>query len=232
MSETYIVKAENIYKEYPAPFGGAPVVVLKDISIAAKTGEAIAVVGPSGSGKSTLLNIMSGMDTPTGGSVEFKKREMAGMSLIEKAFVRNRDIGFIFQLHHLLPQCTALENVLIPTLPFRRKPEGSVENTGGRALELLERVGLGGRTTHRPSELSVGERQRVAVARAFINAPDIVFADEPTGSLDAESSATLGELLLDLSRKEGTALVVVTHSPDLAGMMGGIYRLKNGNLST
>lgn len=232
MNDTYIVEAENIYKEYPAPFGGEPVVVLKNISIAAKTGEAVAVVGPSGSGKSTLLNIMSGMDTPTAGTVIFKNREMAEMSLYERAFVRNRDIGFIFQLHHLLPQCTALENVLIPTLPFRRKSEGSVANTGDRALELFERVGLGGRVNHRPSELSVGERQRVAVARAFINAPDIVFADEPTGSLDAESSAALGELLLDLSRNEGTALVVVTHSPDLAGMMGGIYRLKNGILST
>jgi lipoprotein-releasing system ATP-binding protein len=232
MNETVIVKAENIYKEYPDPFGGTPVVVLKEISIAVKAGEAVAVVGPSGSGKSTLLNIVSGMDTPTSGTVIFEDREMAEMSPVEMALVRNRNIGFIFQLHHLLPQCTALENVLIPTLPFRRKKGSNAAGGGVRACELLERVGLGGRVNHRPSELSVGERQRVAVARAFINLPDIVLADEPTGSLDAESSALLGELLLDLSRNESIALVVVTHSTDLAEMMGRICRLKNGSLST
>lgn len=235
MNESSLLTAENVSKEYPAPLDGVPVKVLTRVTLTVEAKETIAVVGPSGSGKSTLLNIMSGMDEPTSGSVAFEKRNMAEMSSIERAILRNRDIGFVFQLHHLLPQCTALENVLIPTLAFRTKPKRASEgglrnNSQTRAREILSRVGLDDRVNHLPSELSVGERQRVAVARAFINKPKIVLADEPTGSLDSESSMRLSELLFELSRLENTALVVVTHATDLAEMLGKQYRLMNGKL--
>src|SRR5205814_8032829 len=191
-------------------------------------GESAAIVGPSGSGKSTLLNIIGTLDRPSSGQVLLDGRELNQLDDIQLAVVRNREIGFIFQSHHLLPQCTVLENVLVPTLANKDAAlrNGSVE----RAKRLLEKVGLGARLTHRPGQLSGGERQRVAVARALINQPKLLLADEPTGALDRASAQNLADLLVRLNREEGVTLIVVTHALDLAKRMGRVIELRDGRL--
>ncbi|HOD80535.1 MAG: Lipoprotein-releasing system ATP-binding protein LolD [Planctomycetes bacterium ADurb.Bin126] len=200
--------------------------VLRDVSLELRSGETLAVVGPSGCGKSTLLNIVGALDRPDGGSVCLAGRDIASLGEAELADVRARRIGFVFQLHHLLPQCTIWENVLVPTLAVRQDPTELVD----RAARLLGRMGLSTRLHHRPAELSGGERQRAAVVRALINRPDLLLADEPTGSLDRQSSQTLADLLVELNREEGVALVVVTHSPALAARMEHVLELRDGEL--
>ncbi len=218
----------NISKKYDSPSGKAPVTILNNISLQVEQGEAIAVVGPSGSGKSTLLNIMGALDKPTSGSVNFDGNNLAEMSENELAHIRNMEIGFIFQLHHLLPQCTVLENVLIPTIPQVEKK--SNKEFINRAKKLLEEVELENHFDYFPAQLSGGEQQRVAVVRALVNQPKMILADEPTGSLDQTSANNLGQILIDLNKAENVTLIVVTHSHDLAERMDTVYNLHNGRL--
>jgi lipoprotein-releasing system ATP-binding protein len=201
---------ENLSKAYPTRSGA--LTVLRDISFTLEPGEALAIMGPSGSGKSTLLHILGTLDTPSAGRVTLDGVDPFRLRERELAAFRNRRIGFVFQDHHLLPQCNVLENVLIPTLVSGR-PAAEMER---RARQLLERVGLGQRLDHRPAELSGGERQRVALARALILQPLLVLADEPTGNLDTDSAAVVADLLEELHRQERNILIVVTHSAELA----------------
>ncbi len=223
-----LLELKNISKTYEIPSGEGQAIVLRDISLQVNQGESIAVVGPSGSGKSTLLNIIGALDRPTSGIVTLTGKNLADLEDSELSKIRNQDIGFVFQLHHLLPQCTVLENVLIPTIPLGLNRED--ENVRIRAKELLEKVGLEKHFYHFPAQLSGGERQRVAVVRALINTPKLILADEPTGSLDRESSENLGQLLLQLNKEEGMALIVVTHSLELARLMDKVYKLRDGKL--
>jgi len=213
-----------VSKAYP---GATPVPVLRNASFQVAPGERVAILGPSGSGKSTVLNLLGTLDRPDAGSVRLEGRDLAALDPAELARIRNRQIGFIFQSHHLLPQCTVLENVLLPTLAGNGAAGAGDES---RARQLLDRVGLGGRLGHRPGQLSGGERQRTAVVRALINRPRVLLADEPTGALDRVSADALGGLLVELNRDENVALVVVTHSLDLAGRMGRIVDLCDGAL--
>ena len=199
--------------------------VLHDINLQLAASEPVAIIGPSGSGKSTLLNLMGALDLPTAGSVRLDGHDLGGLSEKELATIRNRQIGFIFQLHHLLPQCTVLENVLIPTLTGR-----VTDDDCARAERLLERVGLSHRLGHRPGQLSGGECHRVAVVRAMINRPKLLLADEPTGSLDHAAATNLGQLLLELNKEEGVALVLVTHSLELARRLPRAMELRDGTL--
>lgn len=202
--------------------------VLRDVNLRLDRDEAIAIVGPSGSGKSTLLNIIGTLDRPTSGTVFFDGADVLRLSAAEIAGLRNREIGFVFQLHHLLPQCTILENVLIPTLAAAAKDRN--DEARSRAERLLERVGLGPRQRQLPGQLSGGERQRAAVIRALINQPRLILADEPTGSLDRASAENLRDLLLELNRAEGVALMVVTHSLELARGLDRVYEMRDGSL--
>ncbi|MHC5036231.1 MAG: ABC transporter ATP-binding protein [Planctomycetota bacterium] len=222
------LELEEVTKRYPSPDGVESRPVLAGISLQLTPGESLAVVGPSGSGKSTLLNIMGALDRPTSGRVLLSGRNLATLPDKELATIRNREIGFVFQLHHLLPQCTVLENVLIPRLAGH--VDTSPSEGMDRARSLLDRVGLSDRLHYRPAQLSGGERQRVAVVRGLINRPRLLLADEPTGSLDGATAETLGRLLADLNKEEGVALVVVTHALNLASDLGGVYRLHEGKL--
>jgi ABC-type lipoprotein export system ATPase subunit len=207
---------------------GAPAVeVLKGVSLEVARGESLAIMGPSGSGKSTLLNIIGTLDRATSGEVVLAGQDLSKLDETTLATVRNRQIGFVFQAHHLLPQCTVMENVLVPTLVNK---ESSAKDAPQRAERLLKRVGLAERMTHRPGQLSGGERQRVAVVRALINQPQLLLADEPTGALDRVSAEQLAQLLLELNREESVTLIVVTHAPDLARKMGRVLELKDGVL--
>jgi len=219
-----LVELTHVQKSYDTPSSE----VLRDINFQLAAGEAVAIVGPSGSGKSTLLNLIGALDQPTRGSVRFNDQDLAGLSANELADLRNREMGFVFQLHHLLPQCTVLENVLIPTLthPSTLQTEAAVQ----RAERLLNRVGLKPRLHYRPGQLSGGERQRTAVVRALINQPKLLLADEPTGSLDQAGAENLAQLLQELNQEEGVALAVVTHSRELAGRMQRVWELRDGVL--
>ncbi len=199
--------------------------VLDGLSFALEAGESLAVTGPSGSGKSTLLHLLGGLDRPTSGRVLVAGRELAAMGERELARFRNREVGFVFQDHHLLPQYTVLENVLLPTLAF---PRDRPADAPARARELLARVDLAERSAHRPAELSGGERQRAAVARALIMRPSLLLGDEPTGSLDRATAATVADLLFELHRDLGTVLVVVTHSPEIASRFARRFELLEG----
>lgn len=224
-----LLELEHVAKQYESPEGAGTLAVLKDASLRLGAGECAAVVGVSGCGKSTLLNLIGALDQPTSGRVLLEGRDLAEMNDAELAALRNRKIGFVFQLHHLLPQCTVLENVLVPTLAGADRAEaGKAED---HALRILERVGLGSHLAHRPGQLSGGECQRVAVARALINQPALLLADEPTGALDRASSESLTELLVDLNREEGVALLVVTHAETLAARMGRVLELRDGVLA-
>jgi len=218
----------NIRKEYRSPAEDRSVVVLNDISLKVSEGQSLAIVGPSGSGKSTLLNIIGTLDRPSAGRVLFDDTDMATLNDSQLAKIRNEQIGFVFQLHHLLPQCTVLENVLIPTLAGEKSTcQKAFEE---RTVDLLGRVGLADWLYHRPAELSAGQRQRVAVVRALINKPKLLLADEPTGSLDAEASETIAELLVELNKSEQVTLLVVTHSSRLAAHMGQVLAIEQGKL--
>jgi lipoprotein-releasing system ATP-binding protein len=212
----------ELTKEYPTPTH--PLVVLRGVDLTLSPGERLAVVGPSGSGKSTLLNILGTLDSPTGGSVRLGGVDPFGLSANDLAAFRSRSIGFIFQDHHLLPQCTALENVLLPRLAIAK----TTEDDRRRAVELLGQVGLADRVTHLPAELSGGERQRVAIARAMMNRPALLLCDEPTGNLDQRTADTVADLLLSLTRE--TILIGVTHSPHLAEQFGRKMTMAEGEL--
>jgi ABC-type lipoprotein export system ATPase subunit len=227
-SEGPLLKLHNITRRYEAPESGSALTVLDGISLEVGRGESLAIVGPSGSGKSTLLHIIGTLDRPTSGEVVLDGQDLAQLDEARLAAVRNRQIGFVFQAHYLLPQCTVLENVLVPSLVCN-DPALRLE-AGPRAERLLERVGLGQRLSHRPGQLSGGERQRVAVVRALINQPQLLLADEPTGALDQTSARQLGQLLLELNRENGVTLIVVTHARELAQRMGRLLELKSGRL--
>ena len=221
MSQLTVV---DVTKEFPTR--GEPLVVLRGVSFELAAGENAAVMGPSGSGKSTLLNILGTLESPTSGRVVLDGEDTATLGEPALAALRNRRIGFVFQDHHLLPQCSVLENVLVPTIPHGPATSALMD----RARDLIARVGLEQRAEHRPAELSGGERQRAALARALIHSPALLLADEPTGNLDRSSAERIAELLLELQAAEGTMLVVVTHSPALAARMKRRYELDDGRL--
>jgi lipoprotein-releasing system ATP-binding protein len=224
-----LLELSGISKTYPAASGAAELSILKDVTLQVERGESIAIIGPSGSGKSTLLNIIGTLDRPSAGRVALDGQELTKLNDLDLADVRNRKIGFIFQGHHLLPQCTVLENVLVPTLASKEKALRSTAPE--RARRLLERVGLSDRLEHRPGQLSGGERQRVAVVRALINEPVLLLADEPTGALDRASAENLGQLLVELNAEQNLTLIVVTHALDLAGKMKRKFEIKEGKLT-
>jgi ABC-type lipoprotein export system ATPase subunit len=209
----------NVTKSYQSPGDTDGVCVLKDITLKLTKGQSLVIVGPSGSGKSTLLNIIGALDRPTAGRVLFDGKDLAELNEFELARIRNRQIGFVFQLHHLLPQCTVLENVLVPTLAGKNHPPKKVIQR--RAVNLLHRVGLKDFLLYRPGQLSGGQRQRVAVVRALI---------KPTGSLDKEASENIAELLVELNRSEQVTLIAVTHSLKLAEQIGHVMELSDGLL--
>lgn len=216
-----VLSLSDIHKTYTS--GPAEVEVLRGITFSVHSGESLALMGPSGSGKSTLLHLIGTLDRPTSGTISFDGRSPHELPEPELAVFRNRRVGFVFQDHHLLPQYSVLENVLLPALAVTGAT-GSTE----RARQLVDRVGLTHRIDHRPSELSGGERQRAAVARALVNNPDLLLCDEPTGNLDAGSAAAVATLLLELHRSENTILIVATHSPDLATGLTRRMRLAEG----
>jgi lipoprotein-releasing system ATP-binding protein len=218
------LSVDHVAKHYPTRNG--PLVVLRDITLKLTCGQNVAIVGASGTGKSTLLSILGALESPTGGRVVLDGQDPATLAVPELARFRSRKIGFVFQDHHLLPQCSVLENVLVPTVAVGRTATQAVE----RAKMLLERVGLADRLDHRPAELSGGERERTALARALILEPLLLLADEPTGNLDRISATRVGELLLGLQRQEQTMLIVATHSPRLADMMEQRLELDDGTL--
>jgi lipoprotein-releasing system ATP-binding protein len=214
----------DVTKQYPTR--DAPLDVLRGVSLQLSRGENLAILGPSGCGKSTLLHILGTLDAPTSGRVTLAGQNPFQFNEPRLAAFRNHQIGFIFQDHHLLPQCSVLENVLVPTLADGQPQPPAVE----RARMLLDRVGLGQRLEHLPAELSGGERQRTAIARALINRPTLLLADEPTGNLDRTTAATVGRLLVELQAQEQTMLVVVTHSLELAGLLARRMELDDGKL--
>lgn len=242
-----LLKLTDVTKRYAAAGAAAGVSVLNAVTLEVARGETLAIVGPSGSGKSTLLQIIGTLDRPTSGEVLLDGKNLAGLDDLQLAEVRNRQIGFVFQAHYLLPQCTVIENVLVPTLASSRRRQeadsapasgervhlltsAATEGPESRAERLLKRVGLGERLHHRPGQLSGGERQRVAVVRALINQPQLLLADEPTGALDHASATALGQLLVELNREEGVTLIVVTHAMDLAKRMRRVMRIEDGKL--
>ena len=224
-----MIKLDKISKHYPNASGLLVHKVLNDISFEIMKGDSMAIVGPSGCGKSTLLNLIGTLDLPTSGNIIFDGIEISSLDDKKLSSLRNQKIGFIFQMHHLLPQLNVLENVILPALPNSSKKQ--VKEATQRAIELLTEVGLGDHIYKFPGQLSGGECQRVAVVRALINEPDIILADEPTGSLDHDSAEQIGNLLVDLQMKRNLALVIVTHSFDLANKMKIKYSLVNGQLN-
>jgi len=219
-----MLQLHSITKSYPS--GVTPRKVLDNLSLEVNKGDTVAIVGPSGSGKTTLLNIIGTLDKADGGKVLFDGADLEAMNQNQVTAFRNRKIGMVFQLHHLLPQCTLWENVLVPTLPLKTNDEKAEL----RAELLLKRTGIWEQRFQKPAELSGGECQRAAVVRALTNGPSLILADEPTGALDHDNALNLIELLLELNREQGTALVVVTHSLELASKMGKVYKLTDGKL--
>lgn len=215
---------EQLTKNYSTANGHLS--ILRGIDLQMNRGEALAITGPSGSGKSTLLYIVGALDNPSSGKIVVDGQQALGLNDTALAQFRNQKIGFVFQDHHLLPQCTVLENVLIPMLAGR----GADAAAESRARDLLQRVGLAERLSHYPAQLSGGERQRVAVCRALINNPVLMLADEPTGNLDRATAESVGSLLLDLNREQNTLLICVTHSSELAARFPRHCELKDGRL--
>ena len=220
-----LLKLENISKGYGNFQYGNYQPVLKDISLEVDEGESIAIIGPSGSGKTTLLNMIGTLDRPDAGKILYRDKDITGLSRKEKEKFRNKEIGFIFQMHYLLPQCTLFENVLLPTLPDKND-----RNSHERAEKLIRRVGLWEHKDKKPQLLSGGECQRTAVVRALINNPGLLLADEPTGALDHENAVQLTDLLLEINREDKLTLIMVTHSQEMAEKMKKIFRLRDGML--
>jgi lipoprotein-releasing system ATP-binding protein len=222
-----MLNVANLSKEYPSPRGG--LAVLSDVSFSLATGDAAAIMGPSGSGKSSLLYVLGALEPPTSGTVTLDGRDPFQLSAAQLAAFRNESVGFVFQDHCLLPQCTVLENVLIPTLVARRDVSNGQRDTE-RARRLVEQVGLGPRIDHRPGELSGGERQRVAIARALVREPRLLLCDEPTGNLDRASADHVAALILELHRQRQGILVIVTHSAQLAANLPVRFELVDRQL--
>jgi putative ABC transport system ATP-binding protein len=222
MTDRFILQANQVSKTYQS--GGHTLTVLNEISFKLEEGSTCSIVGPSGSGKTTLLGLCAGLDRPSEGTVHIGSHDLTAMNEDKRAAVRSELVGFVFQNFQLIPTLTALENVMVP-MELRGKKDARKP-----AVELLRRVGLGERLDHYPVQLSGGEQQRVALARAFINRPRILFADEPTGNLDAETSERVIEILFELNRESGTALVLVTHDLDLARLTERTIRLKGGEM--
>lgn len=225
-----LLQLSDVTKRYPAPDGRESASILDGIHMTIAAGESVSVVGPSGSGKSTLLNIIGGLDSPTSGTVTLNGRDISHLDQNQLANIRNQEIGFVFQQHHLLPQLSVLENVMVPCLMVQNTQ--ARQKSEERARQLLERVGLKERIDYWPGQISGGERQRVAVVRALINEPNLLLADEPTGSLDRAASDGITKLLIELNEQEGIALVVVTHAMDLARQMKTQYEIRDARLST
>ncbi|TVQ71590.1 MAG: ABC transporter ATP-binding protein [Balneolaceae bacterium] len=219
-----LLTAENIHKSYTGK--AEPVHVLRGVDIRVNSHDLTAIVGASGSGKSTLLHILGGLDRPDKGTIRFRDADLSRMDDEALAGFRNRNIGFVFQFHHLLPEFTALENVFMPGLIAGK----SMAEIRERAEYLLEETGLKQRLDHRPSELSGGEQQRVAVARALMNEPEIIMADEPTGNLDEANTDKLLSVMMDIREKEQTAIIIITHDPRIAGIAPSVYNLHHGQL--
>ena len=222
MSSESILSVKSVSKIYKS--GGKPLKVLEEINFSVDRGSTVAITGPSGSGKTTLLGLCAGLDNATSGSVVLNGIPLDGLSEDQRAAVRNRNIGFIFQNFQLMPTLTALENVMVP---MELRGEKKIKSI---ALDLLDRVGLAERSHHYPVQLSGGEQQRVSLARAFSNKPAILFADEPTGNLDAETSEKVEKLLFDLNKDAGTTLIIVTHDVDLAKRTGRTIKIKGGKI--
>jgi ABC-type lipoprotein export system ATPase subunit len=223
-----LVELKEVSKSYRESGGLREVPVLRGISLKVEAGESVAIVGPSGCGKSTLLNLLGTLDEADEGEVLFEGKSLKGATVAELSALRSEKLGFIFQLHHLMPQCTVLENVLLPTLALRKKGDAGAAEARGR--ELLNKVGLAAQMDRLPAQLSGGERQRVAVVRALINQPRLILADEPTGALDEVNAAALKDLLLELQRSTGVSLVMVTHHPAQAERMDRVLRIHEGRI--
>jgi ABC-type lipoprotein export system ATPase subunit len=225
-----LLQLDGVHKHYGKMGAHTEVKVLSGLSLQVEPGASVAVIGPSGCGKSTLLNIIGGLDRPNAGTIHFDGQDVASLSDTDLAKLRNRAMGFVFQQHHLLPQCTVWENVLVPTLAQKRSHAERTEDAA-RARNLLAKVGLADRLDHRPSQLSGGESQRTALVRALIHSPRLLLADEPTGSLDPDTAGELEALLTELQSDQGVAMIVVTHSHELANRMDTVYTLKKGQLT-
>ena len=223
-----IVELQDVSKSYDSPAGEESLEVFSGVNLELGEGQSAAIVGPSGSGKSTLLNVIGALDKPSGGEVLVDGKEVVGLLPEEASAFRNRTIGFVFQSHHLLPQCTVIENVMVPALAGHGGLSGDALRK--RAEELLEEVDLSHRLHHRPAEISGGEKQRVSVARALINQPGLLLADEPTGALDKVNSDKLVDLLVTLYQNRGLTLLAVTHSKEVAARMDFVYLLDDGKL--
>lgn len=221
-----ILTGQNLTKSFPSKTGGDRLVVLNDVTISIERGKIVCVVGASGSGKSTLLHILGGLDQPDSGKISWNGRHMYDMSTDELAEFRNKNLGFVFQFHHLLPEFTALENVMMPSL-IQNIDFDVAKN---HAFDLLERFGISARADHRPTELSGGEQQRVAMARALINQPDLILADEPTGNLDEENTEILLEMLFELREIDDVSILLITHEKDIARRTDHTYKLTKGKL--
>lgn len=224
-----IIEISNLCKSFPSPDSLQPVDIFSNIDLIVEEGSSVAIVGPSGSGKSTLLNIIGLLDKPTAGKIIVDQRDLVCLSEKEVSEFRNQTVGFVFQSHHLLPSCTVLENVLVPSLAGFS--EGLVDQFTDRANQLLTDVGLAHRKNHFPGQISGGERQRVAVARSLINQPSVLLADEPTGALDRKNSDQLIDLLKQLNEEKSLTLLMVTHSKNSADQMKQSYQLDEGKLS-
>ena len=224
MNKEAVIQCQNVGKTYDD--GSLKVEVLRNIDFQVASGEGIGIIGASGSGKSTLLHILGGLDKPTSGEVKIQGQGLNSLSQVAIGQLRNRHLGFVYQFHHLLPEFSALENVMMPLLVARK----SRAEAQAAAAEILEKVGLGSRMTHRPSELSGGERQRAAIARALVTKPDCLLADEPTGNLDRKNATHALEMMLELKHELGTALIVVTHDEQLAKRFDRVLTMDDGCL--
>ena len=224
MNKEAVIQCQNVGKTYDD--GSLKVEVLRNIDFQVTSGEGIGIIGASGSGKSTLLHILGGLDKPTSGEVKIQGQGLNSLSQVAIGQLRNRHLGFVYQFHHLLPEFSALENVMMPLLVARK----SRAEAQAAAAEILEKVGLGSRMTHRPGELSGGERQRAAIARALVTKPDCLLADEPTGNLDRKNATHALEMMLELKHELGTALIVVTHDEQLAKRFDRVLTMDDGSL--